>query len=341
MARSNNKLLMLALKNTPIILFVVVFVVFGVLSPRFFSLQNFENLLRQSSYIGIIAVGMTFVLLTGGIDLSVGAIMYVAAVIFGKMVEAGMNPWLAVAAGMLAGTFFGAINAFFITKLKIIPFMVTLGTLTALRGLGLFMTKSYPLHIPDNVKIGAIKFLGFIPVPIFLFGLVVLIAFLVLNLTPIGRQIYAVGNDVEAAKKAGLNTDSVLATVYIISGFCAAMGGLIALSMQGSVQAGFGTGDEFDAIAGSVLGGTSLFGGVGTVFPGTVLGMVLIQMIQAGLVYIQLDLYIQPLVTAGVIFLAVFIDAFRSGLLKKMERRNIRMQRETETKTEVNTVPTS
>jgi ribose/xylose/arabinose/galactoside ABC-type transport system permease subunit len=170
------------------------------------------------------------------------------------------------------------------------------------------------------------KLFGLIPLPIVLFAFVVFLAWLFLGQTQQGRQIYAVGNDIEAAKKAGINTTPLIASTYIISGMCAALGGFVAISQLNRMNPNFGSGDEFDAIAAAVLGGASLFGGIGSVFPGTVLGTVMIQMIQAGLVFTQVDLYIQPLVMAGIIFLAVFIDSFRNTQLKKLERRHIMKQ---------------
>jgi ribose transport system permease protein len=156
-----------------------------------------------------------------------------------------------------------------------------------------------------------------------------------------GRQIYAMGNNVEAARKAGLNTRRLTASVYVISGFCAALAGVILVSQQGSISAGLGQGVEFDAIAAAVLGGTSLFGGVGSVFPGTVIGVLLVQMISTGMVYLQIDLYLQDMVAAVVIFFAVLIDALRMRLLTRLERRNIRVEKGPEQTADAETAPSS
>ena len=319
-----NRVFLKLLKNTPIILFIVVFTIFGILSPKFFRYENFENIATQASYIGIIAVGMTFVLLTGGIDLSVGAVMYLSAATAGVLIEKGVPVGIALMIAVLIGIVFGCINAFAIIKLRILPFVVTLSTMVAGRGFGLLITKSRSISLPRSVMlIGSTRIFG-IPLPIIIFAVIVSIAYIFLKMTPKGRQIYAVGNDVEAAKKAGIRTSQVLATVYILSGLFAAIGGIISVAQLGNINASFGSGSEFNAIAASVLGGTSLFGGIGSVFPGTVIGTVLIQMIQAGLVYLQVDLYIQPLITAGIIFLAVFLDSVRDAQIMKLERRNIR-----------------
>jgi len=326
---SNHRLAQLALQNTPAILFVVVFVVFGLMAPRFFALQTFETIFKQASYIGIVAIGMTFVILTAGIDLSVGSTMYVSAAVAGIAMQEFRAPvWLGLLVCLTVGVLFGAVNAFLITKVKIIPFIATLGTMVAGKGVGLLISRSITLTYPESViELGSGRLADLVPLPIAIFLAVAVVAHLALTMTPMGRQIYAVGNDAEAAKKAGLNVGRVLATVYIVSGLMAALGGFVSVAQQGVVHPGFGEGYEFSAIAATVLGGTSLFGGVGSVLPGTLLGAVLIQMIQTGLIFTKVDIYIQPMITAAIIFLAVLLDAFRNMQLQKMRRRNIRVEK--------------
>lgn len=326
---NRNKILRIAMNNTSIIIFVVLFTVFGILAPRFFTVKNFENILYSSSYIGIIAIGMTFVLLTGGIDLSIGSTMYLSAIVAGWLINQIGAPLLVAFAGALVTGFaFGTLNAIIITRLKIAPFITTLSTLIAGRGLGLVISRSYPVNFPDSVTLmGATRILGFLPLPVLIFLTVVAIAHTVLTRTQIGRQIYAIGNNADAADQAGIDTLKVLMTVYIVSGVLAALGGFVSSAQLGRIQPNFGKGDELDAIAASVLGGTSLFGGIGGAFPGTLLGTILIQMIQAGLVFVNMDIYIQPIVMAGIIFLAVLIDSLRRRVLERLERRHI-MKRE-------------
>ena len=324
---TNQRWLLFLLKNMSVFLFVVIFVGFSLFNQRFSTLRNFENIILSATDVGIVAIGMTFVLLTGGIDLSVGATMYITGAVLALMLESGWGMLPAITVGILAGTLWGCFNAFLISKVKIIPFMVTLGTLTAGRGLGLLITQSRHIAVPNEMRFGATRVLGLVPIPILIFALMVLVAVVILQYTPFGRQIYAMGNDPEVAKKAGLNTTRLTALVYILSGFCAAIASVIAISQQGSVSSSFGDGTEFQAIAASVLGGTSLFGGIGNVFPGTVVGILLIQMIQNGLIFLQVDLYLQEMVKALVILFAVFIDAQRIGLIKRLERRNIRVEK--------------
>ena len=159
--------------------------------------------------------------------------------------------------------------------------------------------------------------------PIFVFVFVVAAAHIVLTRTPFGRQIYAVGNDIEAAKKAGIDTRRIIFSVYVICGVCAALGGLMLIALIGRLNQTFGVGKEFEVITAAVLGGASLFGGVGYAF-GAVVGAVLVQMVQAGMVFIQVNLYMQPMVLAAIIFLAVFFDSLRERRMLRLKRRSIR-----------------
>ncbi len=318
----------LLLNYSTIVLFIAVFVIFGLSSPKLFEgnnlLNSIINITKQASFTGIIAVGMTFVLLTAGIDLSVGSNMYLSSVVAGLLMRhQGFDVIPALLVALLVGTLFGAFNAFCIVRLKIVPFMVTLGTLVVGRGIGTALTESKQIDFPRQMlDFGLISPLG-IPMPIIAFGIVVALAYLILTRTPLGRQVYAVGNDVEVAKKAGINSDRVTATVYIVSGFCAALAGFILIAQIGRLDRSFAEGKEFDAIAAAVLGGTSLFGGVGNVL-GTVIGALLIQMVQYMLQFNNVNLYIQPMVRGGIIFIAVFFDSLREANLVKLKRRFIR-----------------
>lgn len=301
----------LLLRRASLLLFAAVFAVFGLLSPKFLEAQNLINILIQSSSIAITAIGMTFVLLTAGIDLSIGSIMFVAAIAAGKLVLSGQSLPVAVAATLLIGLVGGALNATLVTRLKIPAFIVTLGTLYLGRGLGLWLTETRAMNLPESLlQIGAARVLG-VPVPILIFLLVLVAAHIVLTQTPFGRQIYATGNDREAAQKAGLNTTRIIFLVYVVSGLCAAIGGLVSVAQLGAVSPTFGNQREFAAVAAAVLGGTSLFGGRGQVFPGTVLGAILIQTVENGLVIINADPYLYPLVMSSIIFLAVLTDSVR------------------------------
>jgi ribose transport system permease protein len=320
---STSQLGLRVLNHASLLLVMLVLLIFGMLSPAFFRPENAVNILIQASSTGVLAVGMTFVLLTAGVDLSVGAIMFVVAAIGGKLILGGW-PFSGVLAVMLCiGVVFGALNALFITRLAIMAFIVTLATRYFGRGLGLYITETRAMNLPESFyELGATRVL-FVPMPVLIFGAVALLAHGVLSRTPFGRQVYAVGADLEAARKAGINTRAVLFVVYVICGLCAAAAGIVALSQSPAVSPSFGNNREFMAIAAAVLGGTSLFGGRGAVFPGTVLGTVLIQTIENGLNILNVNPYLYPLITSSVIFVAVLLDAVRSRVLARANRRRV------------------
>jgi ribose transport system permease protein len=313
------------LRHASLILLAVVFATFGSLSSKFLTVDNARNILVQSAPTGIVAVGMTFVLLTAGVDLSVGAIMFVAAAVAGKMALSGQPVALVLVTVPTIGLLFGALNAVFITRLRIAAFIVTLSLLFVGRGFALWITQTRAMNLPDSFhQLGAARIAG-IPLPLVAFAVVLAVSHLVLTRTPFGRHLYALGNHPENARKAGLRTRRLLGSVYLISGVCAGLGTILLLGQLGAVSPKFGESYEFKAIAAAVLGGTSLFGGRGPVLPGTLLGTVLIQSIESGLVMLNADPYLYPLITAGVIFLAVLIDSTRHTLLAHARRRRIRV----------------
>lgn len=325
---AENRLYNLIINNSTLILFVVIFAFFALTATNFFTIDNVLSIIKNASFIGMLAVGMTFVLLTAGIDLSVGSNMYLSAVVAGLLMRQFSFPvWVALIIAVTVGAIYGGFNGFFIVRLKIIPFMVTLATLVMGRGIGTFLTQSEQVDLPQAMgAFGQSNLLG-IPMPVVAFILMVITAVVILRFTPVGRQIYAVGNDIEAAKKAGINTDRVILMVYIVSGICAALAGFILSSQVMRVDRSFGEQYEFDAIAAAVLGGTSLFGGTGTAI-GAVFGAVLLQMVQTGLVFRSVNLYLQPMVQAIVIFIAVFFDSLRDTNLRRLKRRFIRSEDE-------------
>ena len=307
----------------PVALFAVVLLVFGLMSDKFLTAANFTQILVQSSSTAVVAVGMTFVLITAGVDLSVGAIMFVGAGLAGKMALGGQSLPLCLLVMVGVGWLGGTINALLITRFKLVAFIATLATLYIGRGMGRWITQTRAMNLPDSfLALGSAKWLG-VPLPLWIAGAVILVAQLVLSNTPFGRHLYALGNNSDAAKKAGLRTTRLLAAVYVISGTGAGLGGILALSQLGSVSPKFGELYEFDAITAAVLGGTSLFGGRGKVFPGTVLGAVLLKSIFNGLVIVQADPYLYPLITSAIIFAAVLLDSTRSRFIARLTHRRI------------------
>lgn len=325
MTGNKQSSVLVALQHTPTVLFVLVLATFGALSPSFLAPANLLNVLVQASGTTLVATGMTFVLLTAGVDLSVGSIMFVAAAVGGKLLLAhGWSPMAVIASITLLGALYGWLNALFIGRLGLIAFIATLGTQYLGRGFGMWLTETRAMNLPDAyTRLGSAAWLG-VPLPLWICAAGVVAAHLALTRTPFGRQIYAVGQDANAAHKAGVNVQRLVVAVYVVSGVCAGLGGAVSLAQIGTVAPTFGTGKEFAAIAAAVLGGTSLFGGRGQVLPGTVLGAVLIQSVENGLNNLNADPYLYPLVTSGIIFVAVLMDSVRSRLMARLRRRQIR-----------------
>ncbi|HYP12499.1 MAG TPA: ABC transporter permease [Bryobacteraceae bacterium] len=308
----------------PLLMLAVVIAIFGTVSPRFLTAQNLVNIVVQSSSLAIVATGMTFVLLTAGIDLSAGSVMFVSAAIAGKLALAGVPLAFALTAALVVGLLCGLITGLIIVRLKVLAFIATLAGLYALRGLGLYITETRAMNLPEPVlQIGSGTFAA-IPIPIWVLLLTVVPGQLILTRTPFGRHVLACGFNVESARRSGVRVGAVLSGVYLISGFCAALGGLVSVAQLGAVSPTFGNQREFAAIAAAVLGGTSLFGGRGSVLPGAFLGAVLIQTVESGLVMVNADPYVYPLVLAGTIFLAVLLDSIRQAWRVRSEKRRIR-----------------
>ncbi len=324
-AANRRRIALFVLQNASVIAFAVVIVIFALLSDRFLTVPNFTNIITQSSHIAIMAIGMTFVLLTAGIDLSVGAVMYVGVAILALFL--GDLPLL-VSFPLIAilGLFLGAVNGFFVVQLRgLHPFVITLAMLFILRGVALYLTDTRMVFVEEPVMaLGRVDYLG-VPWAIWMFAGVFIAALVILRETPFGRQVYAVGQDPVAAGKAGINVPLVLFSVYCICGLCAALGGLVSIAQVAAASSTFGFQKEFPVIAAAVLGGTSLFGGRGSVI-GTVFGAILIQTVENGLVMTNANPYLYPLVIATIIFLAVLVDSQRSRILEAMNRRTIRVE---------------
>ena len=312
------------LRYLPVVLLAVVVLTFAAIDPGFLAPRNIANIFVQSSSLAIIAAGLTFVLITAGIDLSVGSIMFLSAAIAGKLVLAGQPLAVALFAVLAVGVLCGALSGFLVTRFSLPPFIVTLALLYAERGLALYITQTRAMNLPEQLlQIFTGSFLG-VPVPVWILAIATVTAQIALSRTLWGRQIYAVGQSKAHALLAGIPVQRRIFLVYVISGFAAALGGLVSVAQLGAVSPTFGYQREFAAIAAAVLGGTSLFGGRGKVLPGTVLGAVLIQTVENGLVMLNADPYLYPLVMAVIIFTAVFLDAQRTWWLQRESRRRIR-----------------
>jgi ribose/xylose/arabinose/galactoside ABC-type transport system permease subunit len=288
-----------------IALFALV-VVASLLSDRFFTAPNLLNVLRQVSIVGILALGMTFVILTAGIDLSVGSILGISVVIFAGFVDSSSLP-LAIALGIGAGVMVGVVNGLGVAYAGIPPFIMTLGTLSFVRGLCFIYTGGTPIPILDEAFffIGNGSLLG-IPIPSILLIVSLLLCAVVLNLTPFGRSIYALGSNEDAARLSGVPVNRYKVAVYGISGFFAGLAGLVYSSQLSIGTPIAGQGYELDAIAAVVVGGTSLFGGKGSIF-GTFVGTLIIGILANILNLKGIDPFVQQLFKGSLIIIAVFI----------------------------------
>lgn len=285
-----------------------------VLNPSFIDPANLMNLLRQISINGLIAFGMTFVILTGGIDLSVGSILALSSALAAGMMVSGIDPILAVIIGTLIGAILGAINGVLISKGKLAPFIVTLATMTVYRGLTLVFTEGKPITgLGDSYAFqlfGKGYFLA-IPVPAVTMIIAFFALWFLLNKMSFGRQTYAIGGNEKAAIISGIKTNRVKIWIYSISGMLAALAGMILTSRLNSAQPTAGQAYEMDAIAAVVLGGTSLAGGKGRI-TGTLIGVLVIGILNNGMNLLGISSFYQQVVKGVVILIAVLLDRKKS-----------------------------
>ena len=288
---------------------------FSQLSPFFFTAENILNVSLQTSITAIIAVGMTFVILTAGIDLSVGALMAFSGVVATSILKSPLplSASFAGAAviGLMIGAVSGAIAGVFITRLNITPFIVTLALMTIWRGLAYMYTDGRPIWgLPEGFSSDGGGRLLAIPIPTLVMVGVYVTAYVILHKTRFGRYVYAVGGNAEAARLSGIRTNRVVITVYIICGILAALSGILLASRMNSGQPNAGLMYELDVIAAVVVGGTSLFGGRGSII-GTFIGAMLIGVLRNGLNLLNVGSYVQMVVLGVVILLAVLLDQIR------------------------------
>lgn len=297
------------------IAFLAEFLIFSLLSPYFFTAENLLNVTLQTSITAIIAVGMTFVILTAGIDLSVGALVAITGVVSTSILKFNL-PFsfslpLGILVGLLVGALSGAAAGFFITRMNITPFIVTLALMTIWRGAAFMYTDGRPIwELPEGFSfLGSGRFLE-VPIPTVIMIAAYAWAYLVLTKTRFGRYVYAVGGNKEAARLAGVNTNRVLIGVYMICGVLSSLSGILLASRINSGQPNAGLMYELDVIAAVVVGGTSLFGGRGSII-GTFIGSMLIGVLRNGLNLLNVGSYVQQVVVGFVILLAVMLDQLR------------------------------
>lgn len=292
-----------------LIALLVICVILSIATPYFFTVQNLVIVLRQVSVNGILAIGVTFVIIAGGIDLSLGSVVALTGVVAASFAHPGAYPLIIpLLIGLLTGALVGVINGLTITIGRVAPFIVTLGMMTMARGLALVWSDGRPV---TNLS-PAFNFIGggdvlYIPVPILLFVLVIIVAYILLNYTTTGRYIYAVGGNEQAARASGIRVNAVKMFAYIMCSGLAALAGIVLASRITTGQPNAGVAYELDAIAAVVIGGTSLLGGRGTVM-GTVIGVLIIGVINNGLDLLNVSSYYQQIIKGVIIIGAVLID---------------------------------
>jgi len=277
----------------------------------FLSPRNIINIIVQSSLTGIVAIGMTFVILTAGIDLSVSGTAILCSIVGAMLLRSGFIWGFVLLIMLLLGAFVGLINGLAITKLRMVPFVTTLALLNITRGVAKTISNAETIIIDNNIHsiFGQGRVAG-IPVSVIMLIVFAVAGYIILNYSKFGRRIYAVGGNERAAWLAGIKTNQIVTTAYVISGLCAAFGAILLTSQLMSAQSTIATGLELDAIAACVIGGTSLFGGEGGII-GTVLGAIVISMINIGLNLMGVSPFIQEIAKGAIILIVIAIDAVR------------------------------
>jgi ribose transport system permease protein len=292
-------------------LLVLLCVALSIATPNFATGNNISNLLRQGSMIAILAIGQTFVIITAGIDLSVGAIVGFSTVIVAMLIQSGWPVWAAIIVTLVMGLLIGFFHAFGIVKMGLPPFIITLATLTSLRGIGLLLTNGSTINITDAGfnQFSRESFLG-VPNLFWMVVLVAVPAFVFLHLSKWGRYLYAVGSNPEAARLSGVSVPKMIYIAYGLSAMCAAFVGIMLAARLGVGNATQGEGWELQAIASSVIGGTSLFGAVGSVH-GPLIGAFILATISNGANLLNVNSFWQRIITGALIIIIVFFDQLR------------------------------
>jgi ribose transport system permease protein len=293
-------------------------VILSFTSPYFFTVDNLLNIFRQSSVNALLSLGQLLVIITAGIDLSVGSILAFSIIIVAKALNAGWPVSISILSGFAAGIGFGWLNGILLTKLKLPhPFISTLGTMNVARGLALIISGGFPISdLPESFRIWGASSIGIIPVPVILVLIVFVVVHFFLTQTVAGRDIYAIGGNTQAAFYSGIPVARRLVMVYTLSGTMAAIAAII---LAGRMNSGYplaGMGAELDSIAAVIIGGASFFGGVGNVW-GTLVGALIMGVLRNGLNLMNVSTYWQTVVIGAVIVWAVWFDVLRQGLTRK------------------------
>jgi ribose transport system permease protein len=292
---------------------IVMVVVFSLASPNFFQFSNIVGILLATAVNGVLALGVTFVIITAGIDLSVGTVMTLSAVMTGVFItNLGLPIPIGILGGLLTGGLAGWLNGTVISKMKVPPFVTTLGMLYVAKGLALVISGLKPIYFSDTPAFGQIAMgdIAGIPYAVLIFFGAAIVANIILSKTVLGRYTFALGSNEEATRLSGVNTDKWKTAIYALAGLYSGLAGVLIAARLNSAQPALGSGYELDAIAAVVIGGTSLSGGEGTIL-GTVIGAFIISVLTNGLRILSVPQEWQIVVTGGILILAVYADIWR------------------------------
>ena len=311
-AESKNPIVRFVKENSGTLMALLVLcIILSVLVPqKFLTYNNFRTILRSISTTAIVAFGMTFVIITGGIDLSVGSVIALSGTLCAGLISNGWNYLLAVLVGLAVGTLCGVVNGLIISRTPIPPFIVTMAMMNIARGSSYIYSSGKPIRTPDDFgSFGNGYFLS-VPIPVIVMAILMILSILLLSKSKFGRFVYAIGGNEEAAKFSGIDTKKIIWLVYILIAFLASFSGIITASRLYSGQPTVGQGFEMDVIAATVLGGTSMAGGVGKI-GGTMIGAIIIGVLSTGMNLLKIPSFYQMIVMGLVVLAAVYIDVRR------------------------------
>ena len=293
---------------------LILVLVFTILDKSYFTITNLIDIIELSNINSLIAIGITFTIITGGIDLSVGSIFAIVIVTVGHLCVAQVNPIIAIILGALLGTLMGSINGLLITKMHLQPFIATLGTMSVYRGIAYVVTGGWPvIGIPNNYRYIFISNFYEIPSSVIVMLIFAFITHIILKKLRVGNYLFAIGGNEEAAKLSGVNVNITKITAYAMCGLGSALAGMIMLANLGTGEPATGQGYELEAIAAAAIGGASLSGGKGSIV-GTLLGSILLAALKIGLIVIGVDTFYQFIVTGAIIVIAAYFEVIQKKL---------------------------
>lgn len=298
-------------------------IIFSMIEPVYLTPSNMIDIIKQGTINGILAIGITFAIISGGIDLSIGCTFAIVIVTVGQLTVEKVPTLIALSAGTILGGIMGSLNGLLITKLKLQPFIATLGTMSVYRGLAYVFTGGWPvLGIPDTYrKTFTTKLFWDIPVSILVLFAIAILTHIVLSKTRFGNYLYAVGGNEEASKLSGVDVDKTKIISYAICGACAAFAGMIMLANLGTGEPASGQGYELDAIAAAAVGGTRMTGGKGSIL-GTVLGALLLAALKIGMIVIGVQTFYQFIVTGIIIIIAAYFEFIQDSIVAKLSKKS-------------------